>query len=139
MSWKWFGVKTVYRIEAKGMPVTADDRFDPEATGVEERVVLIRARSFDEAIAKGEAEAKEYASDTYTNPYGQVVRTRFLRKSDAFELYDDPGANVEVYSSTELMPKATSNQQIVDQHFGVHETKAVHKTRRKFFNAKFSS
>src|SRR4051794_8957759 len=45
MGWKWFGVKTIFRVEASGTPRKTDDRFDPDVTMVEERVVLIRARS----------------------------------------------------------------------------------------------
>ncbi len=75
MSWKWFGVKTLTRWEAIGKPTNIDDNYDEEATLIEERIVLIKARSFDEAINKGEKEAKEDLSE-YKNFYGQKIKQR---------------------------------------------------------------
>lgn len=52
MVWKWFGVKTLIRWEAIGKPESIDENFDEDATLVEERIVLFKARSSDEAIKK---------------------------------------------------------------------------------------
>ena len=83
MVWKWFGVKTLTRWEAIGKPKSIDENFDEDATLVEERIVLIKARSFDEAIKKGEKEAENYL-DEYKNFYGQKVKQRYLKVCDAF-------------------------------------------------------
>jgi uncharacterized protein DUF4288 len=135
MPWKWFGVKTVFRTEAHGKPNSLDESYDAEATLVEERVVLIRARSFDEAISKAEAEAQTYASEEYRNPYGQSVKQRYLWACDAFELFDQPGAGVEVYSSTELVLQSVPDREITERRMGANETKDEERRRRKFFNA----
>ena len=123
MSWKWFGVKTVFRKEAIGKPTYVDASYEAKLTLVEERIVLIRARSFDEAISKAEAEAEKYAAGNYSNCYGQLVTQRYLRACDAFELYDDPNNGVEVYSNTELVPKRVSDSKVIDQHLGIEENK----------------
>lgn len=51
----WYSVRSVFRSDTTeaGKPRRA----------FEERVVLFRATSFEEALAKGEAEAKGYAAD----------------------------------------------------------------------------
>jgi len=139
MAWKWYGVKTVFRTETKGRPTSVDSLYDADATLVEERILLIRARSFDDAIAKAESEAKLYEVDTHSNFYGQTVKTRYLNACDAFELFDEPGSNVEIYSATELVPKSVSDCKVVDQHLGRKETKIARQTRKKFLNAHLPS
>jgi len=44
--------------EVKGDPVALDECYDPEGTLLEERVILVRARSHEEAISKAEHELK---------------------------------------------------------------------------------
>lgn len=136
MSWKWFGVKTLTRWEAIGKPKSIDDNFDEDATLVEERVVLIRARSFDEAIKKGEKEAKEYLSE-YKNFYGQKVRLRYLEVCDAFELFDEPNENgVEVYSSIETVSEKVKDAVLVKNKFGKDESvESFERKREKFWDA----
>ena len=55
----------------------------------EERIVLIRATSFDDALRQAEAEAREYAAGT--------DGVRYLEHVDVFHLFDD-----EIVSGTEL-------------------------------------
>ncbi len=136
MSWKWYGVKTVYRSEAIGTAKWVDADYSDGATLVEERIVLLRARSSDEAIAKAENEAKEYAKGTYKNVYGQTVKARYLKACDAFELYDDPAVFTEAFS-TNIMSKEISDKQVVDQYLGPDESETTKRQRRKFFNAEF--
>ncbi len=134
MSWKWYGVKTAFRTIAGGSPTSKDADFDNDATLVEERIVLVRARTFDHAIAKGESEANKYAAGKHRNSYGQTVRTRYLGSIDAFELFDEPAAGAEVFSTTEVISAAVSDNDVVDQYFGALETDATRR-RRKFLNS----
>lgn len=79
----WFGVRSLFRSDRtdNGQPCRA----------FEERVVLFRAESFEEALAKGEAEAKEYAAGG--SP------TKVLDHIVAFSIHDDEiGEGVEVWS-----------------------------------------
>lgn len=55
----------------------------------EERVVLVRAESFEEAIGQAEIEAKQYAKTTEASYLGFV---------QAFHLHEHPGENTEVFS-----------------------------------------
>lgn len=78
---RWYGAKCVFQIPC-----------DAEAAGhrvYEERVTLWRASSFEEAIAKAEVEAEEYAG----------AEGRYLGYCNVFELYDNPAKEgAEVFS-----------------------------------------
>jgi hypothetical protein len=56
----------------------------------EERITLWRAANLDEAIARAEGEAREYASDLETPEYTGLAQ--------ANQLYDPPGEGAEVFS-----------------------------------------
>src|SRR5262245_33956163 len=72
----------------------------------EERIVLLKARSFDEAIDRAEKEAEEYCRDLDGCTYAGYV--------DAFLLYDERiGDGTEIFSSmcsSDLKPKEYLNQ-----------------------------
>lgn len=123
MAWTWYGVKTLYRTSVRGRAVRKDKHFEEDVSLVEERVVLVKARSFDEAIRRGEAEAIAYAASlpSYANRYGQPVKTRYLEACDAFRLFDQPGHAREVYSRTEVMGVNVSDAAIIDQLLGTDE------------------
>ena len=120
MAWSWFSVKTLYRVTVSGRPRDPDVRYAPNSDLVEARVVLVRARSFDEALRKGEAERHAYLKgfDSYRNSYGQTVRWRYLRIAEAFQLFGPPGAGREVFSQTYVVEKKRSDQQLIKEQFG---------------------
>jgi hypothetical protein len=74
----------------------------------DERYILIKADSFDDAYNKVEKNAKSYESEPYINPYGELVRWKYERMVDCFEasIYDIKELNnkegVEVYSRLRL-------------------------------------
>jgi hypothetical protein len=72
----------------------------------EERVVLLKARSFDDAIDRAETEAKEYCHD--------LDGCKYVGYVDAFLLSDGRiGDGTEIFSSmrrSELKPKEYLNQ-----------------------------
>src|SRR6202012_1195422 len=105
-------------------PKATDGDFDPKVTLVEERVVVYRGRSFDDAIAKAEKDARVYASLTYENPYGQTVRTTYLDCCDAYEIPDPLGceSGTETYSRTEVVPTTETDAAVCRRLFG-QETK----------------
>jgi hypothetical protein len=132
-SWKFYAVKTLYRISARGRPARADRYYEETATLVEERVVAFRARSFDEAIRLAEEEAREYARKVnHKNPYGQTVRAKYLRACDAYLLNDWSSGRGEVYSRTELVSSEVSDATIVTRLLGRSETGNRVERRRKF-------
>lgn len=133
MSWNWYGVKTLFRTRTVGRPRNVDANYDREATLVEERVVLFRARNFDEAIDKAEAEAKQYVAGTPRNRYGQRIRQQYLGCCEAFMMFDDPGAGCEVFSSTQLVPESVSDAKLAAAF--VDDEPRPNPKRTKFFNA----
>jgi len=78
----WYSVRCVFR----------HDDLSERAPGTvyEERLVLVRAASFEEALAKGEAEAREYADG---------FETTYIDYADVFHLSaDNVGDGTEVFS-----------------------------------------
>jgi Domain of unknown function (DUF4288) len=97
---EWFSAKTIYkhhRVEA-GTPKVV----------FEERVVLFRAMSFEEAIVQAEAEAREYR--------GSAGETVYLDFVNVYHLFDaSVGHRTEVYS---LMRESNlSNKEYLDTFY----------------------
>lgn len=136
--WKLYTVKTIYRIKAIGRPKATDKRYRKNLDMIEERVVIVKARSFDEAIKKGEVEAKKYASwSPHINPYGQKVIQNYIGAIDAFEPFEDFKESGEIYSSTQLIPATWSDKTVTDRILGA-EYKDARQLRTKFLNREFS-
>ena len=136
---RWFGVKTIYRTTTRDRPRFVDAHYDPKATSVEERVVVFRAATFQQAIALAEREARAYARGTWTNLYGQRMKQDYLGECDAFEMYDPPAAGVEVYSRTQLVSRETSDRKLGDVLLGVEESPRARAKRRKFLNRELAA
>ena len=96
----WYSAKTVYkhhRVEA-----------GKTKTVFEERVVLLRAAGFDDAIAKAEEEAAAYCSTD-----GDAIYLGFV---DVFHLFDEKvGHGTEVYSL--MRESKLSNKKYLDHFF----------------------
>ncbi len=92
------------------------NRFDPRVVSMEERIVLIQARSPNSALIKADREATRYA-ETTVNQLGQKLTCRRVGAINVFRLAETPGAGVEVFSSTLIKTKdeATSLIKSVDQ------------------------
>ena len=90
-----YAVKCLYRFQY----YTLDGKLIDEAHPCwEERIILIRASSMDEADLKCEKIAKEY-EDEYTNARNQVVKVKLHTIIDIFATYDtNARTNIEVYS-----------------------------------------
>ncbi|WP_444945459.1 DUF4288 domain-containing protein [Microbulbifer sp. VTAC004] len=116
--WKTFAVKTLYRTKTTGVPLSTSEGYSDQYDMVEERVVTFKARSFDEAIERAEREAEEYAREVFVNPFGQNVAWYFTGDSVAFEPYDSVPANIEVFSSTYLVPRKLNDKYLADNCFG---------------------
>ena len=64
----------------------------------EERIILIKASSMEEADLKCEKAAKEYETE-YTNVHNQIVKVRLYSIIDIFATFDtNARTNIEVYS-----------------------------------------
>ena len=118
-SGSWYGVRTLIRLIATGKPKRRDQHFDPDSTLVEDRVVLLRASSFKDAIQQAEKEARQYCRRThFSNIYGQRVRLKYLGAVDAFSLSDhEPSPGCEVYSSMAIVPRSISDSKVIEERF----------------------
>ncbi|MHB1424692.1 MAG: DUF4288 domain-containing protein [Gemmataceae bacterium] len=138
--WKWFSVRSLYRYIALGKPKYTNESYIPDATLVEERVVLIKARNDEEAFRKAKKEGTAYArSIQLTNGYGQRVRVRMLAMMDAYELFDSPGPGAEVFSTTEEIDASVGDEQIRERLIGFGESSDMrndHWRRFKFIDVK---
>lgn len=66
--------------------------------GWEERIILIRASSMEDADRKSEPMAREYESE-YINVHNQIVKVRLYQIVDIFSLCDTADrTSIEVYS-----------------------------------------
>ena len=136
--WKIFAIKTLYRTTAMKKPKKTDKYYRKNLDLIEERIVTVKARNFDEAINKGEKEAIKYASETeYINPYGQKVKQKYIGSIDAFEPYGKLKANIEVFSTTYLCKASITNAKLTNNIMG-KIYKNEKKIRRKFFNRELS-
>ncbi len=136
--WKVYSVKTLYRTDAIGVPNKVNDDYREDLVLIEERIVTLKARTFNEAILKGEKSAIKYASETsYINPYGQAVRQEYIGYIDAFEPFGEVAPNVEIFSSTFLIEKSLPESEIVERVVG-KEYERERKARLKFLNRDYS-
>ncbi|MBC6699892.1 DUF4288 domain-containing protein [Hymenobacter puniceus] len=108
---EWYGARTVYRL----------DRYSSESDSAylyEERIVVVKAASFDDAIAQAEKEASTYATGKPGIAYLGFV--------NVFRIVDDSITNnTEVYS---LVRESTLlSKEYLDRFFdtGSERTKSV--------------
>ena len=136
--WKVYSVKTLYRTDVIGKPEKVSNDYREDLVLIEERIVTLKARTFEEAISKGEKEAIAYANGTsHINPYGQKVEQKYLGYINVFDPYDEVAPNIEVFSSTFLAEKNLSNTQIINRVVGI-EYESERQLRLKFCNREFS-
>lgn len=138
MKEKWYTLKTIYKISSSGKPKRGIKNYDSDIVLIEERIILLKASNVDKAIEKAEKEAEAYAKSTkFYNPFGQKVITKYLGICDAFELFDEPVENNEVFSSTRILNKKTSKKEIEEIFLGKQETDQTRAKRIKFCNKEF--
>jgi hypothetical protein len=86
---------------------------------VEERVVPVKARSADEAIARAEKEAARYADvSRHRNSDGDLVETRYVGALDVFFIQGEPSSGQEVYSSMRVVKGNLDNRVLLDLLLG---------------------
>lgn len=135
--WKVYAVKTIYRTETTGEAYSSSEEYSDLYDMVEERILTVKARSFDEAIERVEKETEEYASDSFINPFGQKVQWFYTGKCLAYEPYDSIPANLEVFSNTYLVLRSLTNEALANNLLGssFENEKSL---RLNFLNSEFS-
>lgn len=134
---KRFGVKLGFVSRVEGPPAGTDADYEPGWVLLEERVLLIPARSFEEAIELAERQARDY-EDEHTNPYGERVRCRYTGNASAFELYEpDDEEYPEVFSLMRVLrEKQATPEKLANVFLG--QKRDTLRRRRRFLNAELA-
>lgn len=91
-----YAVKCMYQSKFYSME---NELLDEVMPSWEERIILIKASSLEDADLKCEKMAKEYESE-YINIYNQLVKVRLYTIVDIFAVFDtNERTNIEVYSN----------------------------------------
>ena len=136
---RWFGVKSLFRLEVSGEPRATDELYQPGGTLIEERVVIVRAKTPKRALRKGEREADRYCRDfVHLNPYGQLVVGRRVEALVAFEMFQKPKQLREVWSSNWVVPTAMTDRELAERLFGPEQTSESIDRRKIFLDQMFS-
>ena len=136
MGWRWYGVRTVFRLRAHGKPDRHDPGYDAKATLVEERIVVVRGRNEAEALVKANVKGRMHARRSHVNPYGQRVRTAYMGIADISPLYVDPTLPGEVFWTTYVVPSTVTDAQLWRRIVPPNVAKEL-RVRRKFLNKEF--
>lgn len=135
MAWQWYGVKCLHEFSLGG--ASAPMRRLGASTKyrlIEERVVLVRARNFDEAIRKAEKCAKAYSRglSRRRNGFGQAVRNRYLGLCDAYLMDCLPVSGAEVFSGTRLVSRAVGSKAVARMFLGPKSSQWEQEWRVRF-------
>lgn len=99
---------------------------------VQERVVLIWAKSPEAAIAKAEKEAAKYCKNSYENIHHAQVTIRVLEYFDVYEIEGDLKNGAEVFNTSTLINKAMKDKAILtkavdlDQKISSKDSEKLH-------------
>ena len=90
-----------------------------------ERVLLVKAGSFEEAIERAEKETEEYCNRAYVSVYGQKISLIPLKYADGYEIGEvfsgfkgEGKAVVEIFSATEIIDKKEPVKAILNRKTG---------------------
>jgi hypothetical protein len=97
---EWYGAKTVYQVESNTVQ-------SPQKL-YEERIIILKATSFDDAISEAEREAELYAHDEsgikylgYVNVF-KIFDEEIQDKTEVFSLMRESDLNSEEYIDRHL-------------------------------------
>ncbi|CAI9001623.1 DUF4288 domain-containing protein [Priestia megaterium] len=131
---EWYGVKVLYKNLVIGEPNAEklDENYEDHQI-FEESILLIKARSFEQAYEIAEKKAKE-SEDSYTNVYGQIVKFQFVESLDAFLLCEEDGlqSGTEVYSRFLHIAKEESLEGVLSRHYPEVIEDETEKIRKSF-------
>ena len=100
----WYGVRCIF-VDATNKPWARQDLESGEAA-YEERITLWRARSFKKAIARAEAEARDYA---------ETLECEYAGFAQAFRFDGKPEQGAEVFSL--IRRSGLDLEDYIDRHF----------------------
>ena len=113
----WYVIAILYESVHEGEPKNLDEDYDTSTNVYEERHILVRATSTEEAELLGEKIGKEY-EDPYENQYGETVTWKLVKILDSFELLDEQlKTGTEVYSRYILTEKVLTTENVLKRYF----------------------
>jgi hypothetical protein len=113
----WYVVALLYESMKEGEPKNVDEGHDSSINCYEERHILIKATSEEEANLLGEKIGKEY-EEPYKNQYDVTVTWKLIKILRCFELIDQKlKTGSEVYSRYILTDKELTTEDILERYF----------------------
>lgn len=139
MAIKWFAVKTLYRSQTNDRPEKPDLFYDPDATLLEERILLIKAKSRAEAVHKAEREARDYArKGECENPYRQRISTDYIGYCDVFEIGGALADKTEIFLNTRLVSRRITDRKLARIYTTRAPQQQVKTKWKKFMNRDYT-
>lgn len=134
MASQYYAVKTLFRSICEGRPEKPDRFFDPDATLLEERIQLIKAKNRAEAKKKAEKDALEYSRRIlYKNPYNQEVTLEYMGLCEIYEIEQGLADKAEIYASSRIISKKVPAAKVASIYLNPRQSPDRGK-RRKFLN-----
>ena len=117
-AWGWYAVKTAYRTLGRWKAPPGKRAFPGRVSDVEERVVVVRARSCGEAADRGLAEARRYASKSEVSKGGpQWGKTRVVDGCATYALGKAPRVEGLLFSLSDYHKREVPLREILQNKF----------------------
>lgn len=118
-TWEWYSVKLIFEniISGEPEPDNIDENYTNRYKTYEESIMLVKAQSFDQAYKIAENRAKKYENE-YTNPYGELVKHKFLESIHCFLILDESlTTETELYWRTLRVDKNMEKEDFLDSYY----------------------
>jgi len=114
----WYAVKTAYRTLGRWKAPPGKRALPGRVSEVQERVVLIRARSWGEAADRALAEAQRYASKLQGSKGGpRWGKARAIDACAVYALETEPGGGTVVFSLSDYQKREVPLREILSSKF----------------------
>lgn len=115
-SWRWYAVKLLLVSTISGEPNKdkMDEHYDNKYKLYEERIIVVKAQSSEHAYKKADEVAKQDEME-YCNPYGQLVKCKFVDSLNCQRLFDDDiKSGTEIYSRLFKVPVEVDTEKVIE-------------------------
>ncbi|MDQ7095864.1 DUF4288 domain-containing protein [Desulfosporosinus sp. PR] len=93
-----------------------DEHYDSQHKLYEEQIVVIRAQTSEHAYRQADKMAKENEME-YHNPYGQLVKCKFVDSLNCQRLYDgEIKSGTEIYSRLFKVPVEVETEKVIEKY-----------------------
>jgi hypothetical protein len=117
--WEWYSVKLIFEniISGEPEPNTINKDYTNIYKTYEESIIIVKAQSFDHAYKIAEKRALQNEIE-YTNPYGQLVKCKFVEAIDCYLIGDEAiCTGVEVYWRLLRVDKNIDKEEFLDKYY----------------------